>query len=157
MPREQYERTKGDYDISAATLNAAKARLDQAQAQAAQTLKQRDSTAIRIAQQRASLTRAKDQYSKTTIRSTLDGIITYLPVNEGEIAIVGVQNSLEPQKIDALEPGNLLNLAVHEGTIVAPGSIKQLVAFYTNCETLGDVLVVDQAVAKIDNARTSGA
>ena len=71
--------------------------------------------------------------------------------------IVGVQNSLEPQKIDALEPGNLLNLAVHEGTIVAPGSIKQLVAFYTNCETLGDVLVVDQAVAKIDNARTSGA
>src|SRR5213078_77492 len=28
-----------------------------------------------------------------TIRSTLDGIITYLPVNEGEIAIVGLQNS----------------------------------------------------------------
>jgi HlyD family secretion protein len=43
-------------------------------------------------QQRAALTRAKDQFSKTTIRSTLDGIITYLPVNEGEIAIVGVQN-----------------------------------------------------------------
>src|SRR5438034_5512220 len=27
-----------------------------------------------------------------TIRSTLDGIITNLPVNEGEIAIVGIQN-----------------------------------------------------------------
>src|SRR6185436_18038108 len=55
-------------------------------------LKQRDSSVTRIAQQRAGLTRAKDQFSKATIRSTLDGIITYLPVNEGEIAIVGVQN-----------------------------------------------------------------
>src|SRR5207248_7580111 len=84
---------KADFDISAAQLNAAKARLAQAEAQEAQALTQRASTAIRIAQQRASLTRAKDQFSKATIRSTLDGIITYLPVNEGEIAIVGVQNS----------------------------------------------------------------
>src|SRR5207245_9240273 len=68
-----------------------------------------------------------------------------------------VQNSREPQKIDALEPRNLLDLAVHERSIVAPGSVKQLVAFYTNRETLGDILVVDQAAAKIDNARTSGA
>jgi HlyD family secretion protein len=30
--------------------------------------------------------------SKTTITSPLDGVITHLPVNEGEIAIVGVQN-----------------------------------------------------------------
>src|SRR5207249_11156335 len=62
------------------------------EAQAAQALKQRDSATARIAQQRSGLIRARDQYSKTTIRSTLDGIITYLPVNEGEIAIDGVQN-----------------------------------------------------------------
>src|SRR5215813_390966 len=92
MAKEAYDRAKADYDITAAQLNAAKSRLDQADAQLAQTLKQRDGTAIRIAQQRAALTRARDQFSKTTIRSTLDGIITYLPVNEGEIAIVGVQN-----------------------------------------------------------------
>ena len=36
---------------------------------------------------------AKDQLSKTTITAPLDGIISYLPVNEGEIAIVGIQNS----------------------------------------------------------------
>jgi HlyD family secretion protein len=93
MPREQHDKAKADYEIALAGLNSAKAHLAQAQAQAAQTLNQRDSTFTRIAQQRASLTRAKDQYSKTTIRSPLDGIITYLPVNEGEIAIVGVQNS----------------------------------------------------------------
>src|SRR5437867_13374512 len=89
---EQYDRTKADFDISSAQLNAAKARLAQAEAQEAQALTQRNSAALRIAQQRAALTRARDQFSKTTIRSTLDGIITNLPVNEGEIAIVGIQN-----------------------------------------------------------------
>jgi len=93
IAKEAFDRTKADYDISAATLNSARARLAQAEAQLAQALKQRDSTATRIAQQRSALVRARDQFSKTTIRSTLDGIITYLPVNEGEIAIVGIQNS----------------------------------------------------------------
>src|SRR5438128_11922172 len=92
IAKEQYDRAKADFDISSAQLNAAKARLAQADGQEAQALTQRDSTALRIAQQRAALTRARDQFSKTTIRSTLDGIITSLPVNEGEIAIVGLQN-----------------------------------------------------------------
>jgi HlyD family secretion protein len=92
IAKEAYDRAKADDDIALASLNAAKARLTQAEAQLAQLFKQRDGTSIRITQQRASLTSARDQFSKTTIRSTLDGIITYLPVNEGEIAIVGVQN-----------------------------------------------------------------
>src|SRR5207247_3278800 len=92
IAKEQYQRPKPDFDISSPQLNAAKARLAQPEAQEAQALTQRDSTALRIAQQRAALTRARDQFSKTTIRSTLDGIITNLPVNEGEIAIVGIQN-----------------------------------------------------------------
>ena len=54
-----------------------------------------------------------------------------------------------------MEPGNLLDLAVHEPSIVAPGPVKQLVAFYPNRETLGDVFVIDQAVAKIKKARPS--
>ena len=92
IANEQHERAKADYDITEAQLDAAKARLAQAEAQVGQTLKQRDSTSIRLAQQQAGLVRARDQFSKTTIRSTLDGIITNLPVNEGEIAIVGIQN-----------------------------------------------------------------
>jgi HlyD family secretion protein len=92
IAKDAYEKSKADYDIAQASLNSAKARLAQAEAQSAQALKQRDSTVTHIAQQRAGLTRARDQFSKTTIRSPLDGIITYLPVNEGEIAIVGVQN-----------------------------------------------------------------
>lgn len=93
ISREQYDRAKAEYDIAVAQLNASHARLTQAEAQAAAAIKQRDGTAMRIAQQRAALTRARDQFSKTTITAPLEGVITYLPVNEGEIAIVGVQNS----------------------------------------------------------------
>jgi HlyD family secretion protein len=92
IAREQYEHTKADYDVASAQLNAARARLLQTEAQAAQTVKQRDGTSLRLAQQRTSVIRAEDQLSKTTITSPLSGIITYLPVNEGEIAIIGVQN-----------------------------------------------------------------
>jgi len=92
ISREQYDHTKADYDVAVAQLNAARARLLQTEAQAAQTLKQRDGTSLRMAQQRTSLIRAQDQLSKTTITAPLNGIITYLPVNEGEIAIIGVQN-----------------------------------------------------------------
>jgi HlyD family secretion protein len=92
IPREQYDHTKADHEVAVAQLNAARARLVQAEAQAAQTLKQREGAALRLAQQRTSLIRAKDQMDKTTITSPLTGIITSLPVNVGEIAIIGVQN-----------------------------------------------------------------
>lgn len=115
IAKEQYDRTKADYDIAAAQLNSAKARLAQSEAQTAQALKQRDSAATRIAQQRASLTRARDQFSKATIRSTLDGIITYLPVNEGEIAIVGVQN----------QPGTVLMTIADMSVITAEVKVDE--------------------------------
>ncbi len=92
ISREQFERTKTDFEISNATLSAGQARFAQSEAQAAQALKQREGLVARISQARAALVRARDQLSKTTIVSPLEGIITQLPVNVGEIAIVGVQN-----------------------------------------------------------------
>ena len=115
IAKEQFDRTKADYDIAVAQLNAAKARLAQSEAQTGQVLKQRDSANTRIAQQRAGLTRARDQFSKTTIRSTLDGIITYLPVNEGEIAIVGVQN----------QPGTVLMTIADMSVITAEVKVDE--------------------------------
>jgi len=92
IPRGQYDDTKSTYDVALTAVTAAKARLDQAEAQASQTLNQRESTSLRLAQQRTQVIRAKDQLSKTIITAPLTGMITYLPVNEGEIAIIGVQN-----------------------------------------------------------------
>lgn len=115
ISREQYDRTKADYDIASAQLNAARARLAQAEAQGAQVLKQREGTAQRIAQQRSALVRARDQFSKTTITAPLDGVITYLPVNEGEIAIVGVQN----------QPGTVLMTIADMSVITAEVKVDE--------------------------------
>jgi HlyD family secretion protein len=93
ISREQLDQSKATLEIAFASLNSVKARLAQTEAQAAQVIKQKEGVGLRINQQRASLTRARDQFSKTVIRAPLAGIITYLPVNEGEIAIVGMQNS----------------------------------------------------------------
>src|SRR5882724_1573612 len=68
-----------------------------------------------------------------------------------------VQDPLKARTIDVLNLRNLLDLAVHEPRIVAPASVKQLVAFYANRETLGDVFVIDDAVAEIGNTRTTAA
>lgn len=47
----------------------------------------------RVAQARASLAGAQDLVAKTTIRSPMDGVVTARRVEEGEVAVIGVQNS----------------------------------------------------------------
>jgi HlyD family secretion protein len=47
----------------------------------------------RVAQARAQLEGAQDTLAKTTVRSPIDGIVTAKRVEEGEVAVIGVQNS----------------------------------------------------------------
>ncbi|HWM94234.1 MAG TPA: efflux RND transporter periplasmic adaptor subunit [Thermoanaerobaculia bacterium] len=47
----------------------------------------------RVEQARASLEGAQDTLAKTTIRSPMTGIVTARRVEEGEVAVIGVQNS----------------------------------------------------------------
>jgi HlyD family secretion protein len=82
---------------------------------AVQTLKQKEGTGLRLAQQRTQLIQAKDQLSKTTITAPLDGIISYLPVNEGEIAIIGVQN----------QPGTVLMTIADMSVITAEVKVDE--------------------------------
>jgi len=46
----------------------------------------------RVQQARAMLEGAKDSLSKTTIRSPMDGVVTARRIEEGEVAVIGVQN-----------------------------------------------------------------
>lgn len=115
ISKEQFDRAKADFDIAAAQVNAGKARVEQTEAQVAQAHKQRDGVTFRIRQQQASLTRARDQFSKTTILSPLSGVITHLPVNEGEIAIVGVQN----------QPGTVLMTIADMSVITAEVQVDE--------------------------------
>jgi HlyD family secretion protein len=47
----------------------------------------------RVEQARAALEGARDSLSKTTIRAPLSGVVTSLPVHEGEVAVIGTMNN----------------------------------------------------------------
>jgi len=49
--------------------------------------------ARRVQQARATLEGARDTLAKTTVRAPMDGIITAKRVEEGEVAVIGIQNS----------------------------------------------------------------
>jgi HlyD family secretion protein len=53
---------------------------------------QADAAFRRAAQARAQLARAADSLGKTEIVSPLDGTVTRLPVREGEMVVIGIQN-----------------------------------------------------------------
>lgn len=84
---------KSDYDTRKAAYEVAAAQVAQAQARIAQARAQVDSAQGRVAQARATLTRASDQLSKTSYQAPFDGVVTNLPVREGETVVVGIQNS----------------------------------------------------------------
>lgn len=72
ISEEQLEAAEAQYDISKAQQQAIMYQIDQAQ---------------------ASLQSALDDLSKTTYNSPIDGIITSLRVEEGEIAMIGTMNN----------------------------------------------------------------
>ena len=65
---------------------------DALQAAAAAAEAQADAAAKRVTQARAQLARALDLVGKTEIVSPLDGTVTRLPVREGEMVVIGIQN-----------------------------------------------------------------
>jgi HlyD family secretion protein len=84
---------KSDYDMQKAAHQTAVAMLAQAQARVAQAKAQKDSADRRIGQAGANLTHAADVLKKTTYQAPYDGVITNLPVREGETVVIGIQNA----------------------------------------------------------------
>jgi len=84
---------KQDYDVKKAAWETADAGLAQAEAKVAQTKAQKDSADKHIAQIQANLARLTDVLQKTTYEAPFNGVITNLPVREGETVVMGIQNS----------------------------------------------------------------
>ena len=84
---------KADYDTKKAAYGTATAQLGQAKAKLAQAKAQMDSAQRRIPQNAANLRRVTDVLSKTEYRAPFDGVITNLPVREGETVVMGIQNA----------------------------------------------------------------
>ena len=108
IPKSDYESRKAAYETSAAGLDQAKARVAQAAAQL-------ESAKGHINQNAASLRRASDALSKTTYLAPFDGVITNLPVREGETVVVGIQNS----------PGSTLMTVADMGIITAEVQVDE--------------------------------
>ena len=85
--------SKSDFDTRKAAFEVAVAQVVQAEARIAQGKAQSASAKDHITQARATLTRASDQLSKTTYVAPYDGVVTNLPVREGETVVVGIQNA----------------------------------------------------------------
>jgi HlyD family secretion protein len=84
---------KSDFDSRKNAWATADAGLTQAQARVAQAKAQNDSANRHVSQARANLTRVSDVLQKTTYAAPFDGVITNLPVREGETVVIGIQNS----------------------------------------------------------------
>lgn len=84
-----YERARSNFAeriIPQAELDRARTALDSARANVS-------SIEQRIGQARASVTAARDTLSKTTMTAPMGGVITALPVEEGEVAVIGTMNN----------------------------------------------------------------
>jgi HlyD family secretion protein len=84
---------KSEYDNQKAAHQTAVAGLAQAEARVAQAKAQKDSADRRIGQAGAQLTHAADVLKKTAYQAPYDGVITNLPVREGETVVMGIQNA----------------------------------------------------------------
>ena len=84
---------KQDYDAKKAAYDMAVATLAQRQAALAQAIAQTDSQRGHMNQAMASQRSNYDALDKTISRAPFDGLVTNVPVREGETVVVGIQNA----------------------------------------------------------------
>ena len=85
IARKDYDAAKNAYESAVSYVAQGKTRIAQAEAAA-------DAAKNRIAVQKATLVHNNDVLSKTEYRAPFDGLVTYLPVREGESVVLGIQN-----------------------------------------------------------------
>ncbi|GAC1650045.1 MAG: efflux RND transporter periplasmic adaptor subunit [Acidobacteriaceae bacterium] len=86
IAKQDFDAKQAAYDMSVATLAQRKAVLAQSQAQTASARGHLDQA---VASQRANY----DSLDKTVSRAPFDGLVTNVPVREGETVVVGIQNA----------------------------------------------------------------
>jgi len=86
ISKQEYDGSKATYDGAVAALNAAQAQLESSRAT-------RDQVRFNLDQARAVLAHQEDVLRKTTYRSPIDGIVSYIAVRVGENVVPGIQNA----------------------------------------------------------------
>jgi HlyD family secretion protein len=83
---------QSDLDTAQAAADTAAAQVRGAEAAISRLEQSRTAAERRVAQGRAEVSRTRDQLNKTDITAPIDGIITRLDVEPGEMVVIGVQN-----------------------------------------------------------------
>ncbi len=87
--QRDFDRARKNYEariLSEAEMQRAKSALETVQAEFEVARK-------RVEQSRANLNASRDTLSKTSIRAPIDGIVTSLPVKQGEVTVIGTMNN----------------------------------------------------------------
>jgi len=87
--RYEFDKARKSFDeqlIPEAELQRARSAFDAAEASSS-------ASEQRVEQARAGLEGARDTLSKTTIRAPIGGVVTALPIHEGEVAVIGTMNN----------------------------------------------------------------
>jgi len=92
MARQDFELKKFTYEAQVSAVKESETRLVGAKAQREQTAAQLASTQRRVAVARANLVRYDDILQKHNSYAPLDGVVTNLPVRQGESVVPGLQN-----------------------------------------------------------------
>lgn len=81
-----------DLDSAKAAADTARAQLDSSQAARRRVQQEGEASERRVAETRADAARVGDLLAKTEILAPIDGTVTRLPVQEGEMVVMGIQN-----------------------------------------------------------------
>jgi len=92
MAKQDYELKKYTYDAQVAAIRQSESRITQARAQKEQQAASLKSAQKRIALAQATLVRFNDILHKHNSYAPLDGVVTNLPVRQGEAVVPGLQN-----------------------------------------------------------------
>jgi HlyD family secretion protein len=86
IAKQDFDAKKAAFDLAVATLNQSNAALIQSRAQT-------ESARAKVTNNQATLRSNVDALDKTVSVAPFDGIVTNLPVREGETVVVGIQNA----------------------------------------------------------------
>jgi HlyD family secretion protein len=92
MAKQDFDLKRFTYEAQKSAIRQSEARITQAKAQREQTAANMASTQKRIGVAKANLNRSVDILNKRNSYAPLDGVVTNLPVREGENVVPGLQN-----------------------------------------------------------------
>jgi HlyD family secretion protein len=116
-----YERAKQNFQakiLAEADYQKAKSAMEAADATLAATEQRMNSTS-------ADLVASRDSLSKTTVTSPLNGIVTALPIKEGEVTVVGTMNNAGTQLMTISDMGEVEAVMMVDETSVPQVKLGQ--------------------------------